>query len=101
MELWRSGEREQLAVLGMISNRGKRQIRGVYMGRERWKQAFILNEEERQGCLGWERPGPESASGSGIVQQKQGRVSLEAGTACALGVLAGGSATRGAQLMGE
>lgn len=74
MELWRFGEREQLTVLGMISNRGKRQIRGENMGREGWKQAFILNEEERQGCLGWERPGQESALGSRIVRRsREGR----------------------------
>lgn len=75
MELWRFGEREQLAVLRMIGNRGKRQIRGENMGRaaEGWKQPFLLNEEERQGCLGWERHSQDSASGTRNAVQGRGK----------------------------
>lgn len=103
MELWGCGEREELAVLGMRSDRGKRQIRGENLDRvaEGWKQPFILNEVRGRGAWEGRDVVKASASGSGILcsQQKQGRASLEAGTACALRVLAGDSATRGAQLM--
>lgn len=51
MELWGCGEREELAVLGMRGDRGKRQIRGENLDRvaEGWKQPFILNEVRGKG----------------------------------------------------